>query len=88
MKRKNFLQMGVLMMIPALSLSSCEDETNGEVNQSESSEIYGETIENYVYDIVIPTYAEMKENAFTLLEKVEEFAQRGTDAQLEAACDA
>lgn len=88
MKRKNFLQMGVLMMIPALSLSSCEDETNGEVNQSESSEIYGETIENYVYDIVIPTYAEMKENAFTLLEKVEEFAQGGTDAQLEAACDA
>lgn len=88
MKTKYFLFGGIIAT--SLVFSSCKDDDNdsNENSNEEASRKYTTIIDNYVDNIVIPTYAELKDKSETLLSKVETFVSKGTDASLKDACDA
>lgn len=90
MKRKAFMAM--LVMASTIGFGACSDD-NGDEDGDQTdpkTEAYQKIAENYTDVIVLPTYAAMRDEAMTLLEKVEAFAEADeahAQAALQAVCD-
>ena len=86
MKRFAWKSTLVLAMLAA-SVAGCSGSKEFEDGGGDEYD-YTDVIDTYVDDLVIPTYADMKEKAWALLEKVTAFSTDQTEANLEAACQA
>lgn len=86
--KKNFLSITALSVCIMFGLASCEpDESKNNGNSSwEDNDAAAAVINNYVDNVVISTYASLKEATALLLEKVEAYAEISTQANLDAAC--
>lgn len=76
--------------LAAALFSACnknEEKDNNGLSQ-DYNEAYTVVINNYVDEIVIPTYAKQKKASSKLLAAVEAFAESGSQEDLQKACDA
>lgn len=76
--------------LAASLFSACnknEEKDNNGLSQ-DYNEAYTVVINNYVDEIVIPTYAKQKKASSKLLAAVEAFAESGSQEDLQKACDA
>ncbi len=87
MKSYKFTIKGVVTAVAAVGLLSCSDSV-GEDEDFESDYDYTSVIDAYVDDVVVPTYADMKDNAWVLLEKVNAFNATQSQVNLDAVCAA
>ncbi len=93
MKKGKFFWAG-LIALSFFGFTACDDddENNSKVEDVVENEAYKAVIDNYVDNIVIPTYADLKEKAKVLeasVKAVYDAKQNGvlTDALIEAACN-
>jgi len=88
MKTTNLLIFGMLYTSIGFFGACSSDDNNGTDAEDGTDEMLTEVINNYVDRTVLPTYSEMKENVWTLLEKVTKFKETGSQSDLNSACDA
>jgi hypothetical protein len=88
MKTTNLLIFGMLYTSIGFFGACSSDDNNGTDTEDGTDEMLTEVINNYVDRTVLPTYSEMKENVWTLLEKVTKFKETGSQSDLNSACDA
>ncbi len=91
MKKKNYLLMSLFCCSTiALNTACSSDEGSDEDQTIVTDPVKTELINDYIDITVLPTYTDMKEKVWTLLEKVEVFTSEtgGTQAQLDAVCAA
>ncbi len=73
-------------LLGAIALCSCsESDGPGEGNETEVYD-FTEILTDYVDNTVVPTYADMKDNAMLLNESVIAFMENGSQADIEEAC--
>ena len=75
------------LAIMAVSCSDSKDDNSGPGGGDEPTS-YTELISTYTDNVVIPTYADMKNKAWVLNEKVSSFKNDQTQANLDAVCAA
>ncbi len=78
---------GVIMAVMAAGAIACSDSVNDDEDDGTDYD-YTALIDNYVDNVVIPTYADMKDNAWILLEKVNAYNASQSQANLNAVCTA
>ena len=85
---KEFYSKGLLLAAIAIMTVSCSDSKNDDDGTGGGDETasYTELIATYVDNVVIPTYADMKNKAWVLNEKVSSFKENQTQANLDAIC--
>ncbi len=76
----------VMAAMVAGAFACSKSEGGGEGGGNEYD--YTDIIDTYVDDVVIPTYADMKDNAWVLLEKVNAYNAEQSQANLQAVCNA
>ncbi|MGV8091199.1 MAG: imelysin family protein [Mangrovibacterium sp.] len=76
----------VLALFSLFAFHSCSDD-DGPGTDPEDEYDYTEIITDYVDNTVLPTYADMKNQAISLAEKTEIFLTNGTQANLNAVCE-
>jgi uncharacterized iron-regulated protein len=77
------------LLMAVLLMSSCDESSNPD---SEADDGYGmdftETLKTYVDDVVLATYADMKEKAWVIFEATEALTDNPTQNNLDAVCAA
>lgn len=88
MKTTNLLLLGLLCSLMGLFGACSDDKNNGTETEEGTDKLLTEVINNYVDRTVLPTYSDMKETVWTLLEKVTKFKETGSQSDLNSACEA
>lgn len=86
--KKNFLSIAALAVCMVFGFASCnpdESQNNGTDTWEDNDEA-ALVINNYVDNVVVSTYASLRDATALLLEKVEAYAENPTQANLDAAC--
>ena len=90
MKKSKFIW-GSLIALSLFGFTACDDDDDNSSKDSSATEnaTYKAAIDNYVDNIVVPTYADLKEKAKVLREKVNAMyeAEELTDDLVKAAAD-
>lgn len=82
--------MFALLAVAGFSFSSCSDSDDDAVTQVDSVAVDDTAkklvIENYVSNVILPTYSTLKEESWDLLTAVKKFYASGSQEDLDAAC--
>ncbi len=78
---------GIVMSVMAAGAFACSDSVNND-DDDENDYDYTDLISAYVDDVVVPTYADMKDNAWILFDKVTAYNATQSQENLEAVCEA
>lgn len=83
---QKFINLGIILTMLFLGVSfGCKKGESGEPEKKEYD--FKPILKSYVDETVIPTYADMKNNAKLLLAKVKQFKSSSAQEDLKAACD-
>lgn len=83
MKRNYYLALILLLALPLFT--ACEDKETTDIDPNTAD--YTALLTNYANTTIIPTYADMKDNAIVLFNDVTAFQNSGEQADLDAACE-
>ncbi len=91
MNKKRFLLLSLFCCSVMLFTPACSDDDDDVDPEIEKDPIKSAMIEDYIDITVVPTYTDMKNKVWALMDAVEAFCDEengGTQAQLDAACEA
>ncbi len=72
------------LFVGLLAFTGCEDNTDPDLNIDETD--YSLLLNDYVSSTIVPTYADMKDNAILLFESVSAFQNSLSQTDLDSAC--
>ena len=76
-----------LLVLGAACLTACSDDDENVVTGGTETYDYSVVLTDFVDNTVIPTYADMKDNALLLMEATAKFKTSGSQTDIQAACD-
>ena len=81
--------MACFLSVAAIACSdSVKDDDDGDGGITNNDAAYTALIDNYVDDVVIPTYADMKDKAEVLMDKIVTFTANPNNVNLRAVANA